>query len=92
MRSRVVKTSPVLLSARMQNVALKTFSEIGHRQSYEQVLAVALREVGLRLKADPANTIADFFPMLDDNKVAFCLMAIRNAAAGRPTVGLFSAG
>jgi len=77
------------ITSPLRKVALKSYSKIGHRTSYEQVLATALRDAGFDLDPSATGTVADFFPMLDDNKTAFCWKAVTNWVRGKPTVGLF---
>lgn len=73
----------------LQEVNLRTFSELGHRPSYNTVLGVALREVGLELRNPTPSGVADFFPMLDDNIFEFSRAAVLNGLKGKRTVGLF---
>src|SRR4051794_19615726 len=70
-------------------VNLKTFSELGHRPSYNKVFELALSEFGLELRRSAPMAVADFFPMLDDNIIEFSRAAVFNGLKGKPTVGLF---
>lgn len=81
--------NPSQMAEPLQEVSLKTFSELGHRPSYNSVLESALREVGLVLRNPLPSAVADFFPMLDDNIFEFSRAAILNGLRGKRTVGLF---
>lgn len=65
-----------------------SFSDVGHRGAYNDVLRKALSKNDIILtREDPAT--AEFFPMLDDIKGYFAYRSIRNLLAGKQTVGLF---